>query len=77
MFCVVGTALVYSVGNIIALKTLHPATVGAYIYLQPLLASLLSLIYGGEQWSIHMLFGGLAIFAGVYFVSFYGRKFKS
>jgi drug/metabolite transporter (DMT)-like permease len=51
--------------------------VGAYIYLQPLLASLLSLIFGGEQWSIHMLFGGLAIFAGVYFVSFYGRKFKT
>ena len=77
IFVVLGTTFLTYLGNIIALKTLHPATVGAYIYLQPLLASLLSLIYGGEQWSIHMLFGGLAIFTGVYFVSFYGRKFKA
>ncbi len=77
IFVIIGTTFLTYLGNIIALKTLHPATVGAYIYLQPLLASLLSLIYGGEQWSIHMLFGGLAIFAGVYFVSFYGRKFKA
>lgn len=76
-FVIIGTTFLTYLGNIIALKTLHPATVGAYIYLQPLLASLLSLIYGGETWSIHMLLGAIAIFAGVYFVSFYGRKFKS
>lgn len=76
IFVVVGTTFLTYLGNIIALKTLHPATVGAYIYLQPLLASLLSLIYGGETWSIHMFIGGTAIFTGVYFVSFYGRKFK-
>lgn len=74
IFVVVGTTFLTYLGNIIALKTLHPATVGAYIYLQPLLASILSLFYGGEKWSIHMLFGGLAIFSGVYFVSFYGRR---
>jgi drug/metabolite transporter (DMT)-like permease len=74
IFVILGTTFLTYLGNIIALKTLHPATVGAYIYLQPLIASLLSLFFGGEQWSIHMLFGGGAIFAGVYFVSFYGRK---
>lgn len=76
-FVVIGTTFLTYLWNIIALKTLHPATVGAYIYLQPLLASLLSLIYGGETWSVHMLFGAVAIFAGVYFVSFYGRKLGS
>jgi drug/metabolite transporter (DMT)-like permease len=76
-FVIVGTTFLTYLGNIIALKTLHPATVGAYIYLQPLFASVLSLFYGQESWSIHMLLGGAAIFAGVYFVSFYGRKFKS
>jgi len=76
-FVIVGTTFFTYLGNIIALKTLHPATVGAYIYLQPLIASVLSLFYGNESWSIHMLFGGTAIFAGVYFVSFYGRKFRS
>jgi len=76
-FVIVGTTFFTYLGNIIALKTLHPATVGAYIYLQPLIASVLSLFYGAETWSVHMLFGGISIFAGVYFVSFYGRKFKS
>lgn len=74
VFVILGTTFLTYLGNIIALKTLHPATVGAYIYLQPLVASILSFFFGGEQWSIHMLFGGAAIFLGVYFVSFYGRK---
>lgn len=76
-FVIVGTTFLTYLGNIIALKTLHPATVGAYIYLQPLIASVLSLLYGGEKWNIHMLLAGSAIFLGVYFVSFYGRKFRS
>lgn len=76
-FVIVGTTFLTYLGNIIALKTLHPATVGAYIYLQPLIASVLSLFFAEEPWSIEMLIGAAAIFAGVYFVSFYGRKFKS
>lgn len=75
-FVIVGTTFLTYLGNIIALKTLHPATVGAYIYLQPLIAGFLSLFYAGEEWGVDMLIGGAAIFAGVYFVSFYGRKFK-
>ena len=74
VFVIIGTTFLTYLGNIIALKTLHPSTVGAYIYLQPLFASLLSLYYGGESWNIHMLIGGIAIFSGVYFVSFYRRK---
>ena len=74
VFVILGTTFLTYLGNIITLKTLHPATVGAYIYLQPLVASILSFFFGGEQWSIHMLFGGAAIFIGVYFVSFYGRR---
>ena len=76
IFVIIGTTFLTYLGNIIALKTLHPATVSAYIYLQPLLASLLSLFYGGDNWSVHMFIGGIAIFSGVYFVSFYERRFN-
>jgi drug/metabolite transporter (DMT)-like permease len=72
-FVIVGTTFLTYLGNIIALKTLHPATVGAYIYLQPLIASVTSLLFAEEPWSIEMLIGGALIFTGVYFVSFYGR----
>ena len=77
VYVVLGTTFLTYLGNIIALKTLHPATVGAYIYLQPLIASILSLIFADEPWSFNMLGGALCIFAGVYFVSFYGRSFKA
>lgn len=73
-YVIIGTTFLTYLGNIIALKTLHPATVGAYIYLQPLIASILSLLFANEPWSLNMLGGALCIFAGVYFVSFYGRK---
>ena len=76
-YVVLGTTFLTYLGNIIALKTLHPATVGAYIYLQPLIASILSLIFAEEPWSLNMLGGGLCIFIGVYFVSLYGRSFKA
>ncbi len=76
LFVIVGTTFLTYLGNIIALKTLHPATVGAYIYLQPLIAGILSLFFANEQWRLDMLLGGAAIFAGVYFVSLYGRTFK-
>lgn len=76
-YVVLGTTFLTYLGNIIALKSLHPATVGAYIYLQPLIASILSLIFANEPWSFNMLGGALCIFAGVYFVSFYGRSFKA
>lgn len=74
IYVIVGTTFLTYLGNIIALKTLHPATVGAYIYLQPLIASILSLLFADEPWSLNMLGGALCIFAGVYFVSFYRRK---
>lgn len=76
-YVILGTTFLTYLGNILALKTLHPATVGAYIYLQPLIASVLSLFFADEIWRIDMLVGGAAIFIGVYFVSFYGRRFRS
>jgi len=55
--------------NIYALKVLSPATAGAYIYLQPLFAALIAIVFLGEELSLIKLFSGLLIFTGVYFVS--------
>lgn len=68
------TFLVYLL-NIFALQNLQPTVVSVYIYLQPLLATLLSLVQahnGGTDYMVDVgwplfVFGGL-IFVGVYLV---------
>ncbi|RMF30914.1 MAG: DMT family transporter [Bacteroidetes bacterium] len=55
--------------NALALKRVNPSLVGTYIYLQPLLATLVAVIWADAALhSDHLLAGGL-IFSGVYFVS--------
>ena len=55
--------------NIFALKRVSPNTVSIYIYLQPLFASVLSVIFTGEEISLIKLVSGVLIFSGVYLVS--------
>jgi len=56
--------------NIYALKILPPATAGAYIYLQPLFAALISMLAFGEHLTAAKLIAAALIFSGVYLVSF-------
>ena len=55
--------------NIYALKRVAPATVGFYIYLQPLLAALLSVMFGMETLNLTTVLSGILIFIGVFLVS--------
>jgi drug/metabolite transporter (DMT)-like permease len=55
--------------NIYALGKVKAATVGFYIYLQPLLAAMLSVMLNMEELSLAKIFAGILIFLGVYFVS--------
>lgn len=59
--------------NIFALKQVSPATVSIYIYLQPLFASTLSVIFASEQLSLVKIASGALIFLGVYLVSDWRR----
>ena len=68
------TFLVYLL-NIFALQTVQPTVVSVYIYLQPLLATLLSMAqahFGGTDYMVDtgwpLLAFGALIFAGVYLV---------
>jgi drug/metabolite transporter (DMT)-like permease len=56
--------------NIYALRVLSPSIAGAYIYLQPLFAALISVIWLGESLSLVKFLAAMLIFSGVYLVNF-------
>lgn len=56
--------------NIYALKILPPSTAGAYIYLQPLFAAVISILAFGENLTLAKILAATLIFSGVYLVSF-------
>jgi len=55
--------------NIFGLKHLKPTTVSAFIYMQPIVASLFALSTGSDELSTVKVIGSLAVFLGVYLVS--------
>jgi len=56
--------------NILALRQVHSSIVGAYIYLQPVLATLISISLGKDQLTGTKIISALLIFSGVYLISF-------
>ena len=54
--------------NIYAISNLRASTVAFYIYLQPLLATLLSIAFGKDTLSTIKILAATFIFIGVYFV---------
>ena len=55
--------------NAFALKKLMPSVVAVYIYLQPFIASFLSVIFEKDELSLNKILAGIFIFSGVYLVS--------
>ncbi|MFN3530059.1 MAG: DMT family transporter [Bacteroidia bacterium] len=68
-FIVVGISIAAYWLNAWALKHTKASVVGTYIYLQPLLATLIALWAGRDKLLPEQAFYGLLIFAGVYLVS--------
>jgi drug/metabolite transporter (DMT)-like permease len=62
--------------NAFALTRVNPSVVSIYIYLQPLLATVVAVLAGSDQLSNVKLIAAAFIFAGVYMVS-YRRKTKA
>ncbi len=60
--------------NIYALRHLSPSTAGAYIYLQPIFAAVISMVVIGEQLTWIKLLATILIFTGVYLVNFGFKK---
>jgi len=55
--------------NAYALTMVNPTTASAYIYLQPLIASTIAVIWYNDKLSLIKIVSGLMIFAGVYLIS--------
>jgi drug/metabolite transporter (DMT)-like permease len=62
--------------NTYALQHLTPSTAGAYIYLQPLFAAIISIEVMGEPLTMVKLLATLLIFSGVFLVNFSVSKKK-
>ena len=62
--------------NIMALKKVNPSVVGVYVYLQPILATIIAVLIGKDSLTPIKILAGVLIFIGVYLVS-YRRKVKS
>lgn len=69
-FTVICTTFLAYLWNIYALSHLSASTAGAYIYLQPLFAGVISVIFMGEEVTYTKVIAALLIFTGVYFVNF-------
>ena len=68
-FVVIGTTFLAYLFNIYGLKTLNPSTVSTYIYLQPVLASIVAIIASSDSLDITKIGSSILIFLGVYLVS--------
>lgn len=69
VFVVIGTTFFAYLFNIFGLNTLNPSTVSTYIYLQPVLATMVALIANSDQLDFTKVMSTLIIFIGVYMVS--------
>jgi drug/metabolite transporter (DMT)-like permease len=62
------TGFAYNLSNY-SLKTISPNVNGIYMYLQPLIASVVAIIFGKDKLTVIDLIAAVLIMAGVYFVT--------
>lgn len=56
--------------NVYALHILSPSVAGAYIYMQPIFAAFISIVFAGEHLTLVKIIATILIFSGVYLVNF-------
>ncbi|WP_299258788.1 DMT family transporter [uncultured Aquimarina sp.] len=69
VFVVIGTTFFTYLLNVFALKTLKASTIGAFIYLQPLLAISFAMAMGADSLNLVKILSALLVFLGVYLVT--------
>lgn len=73
-FVVIGTTFLTYLLNIFALKELKASTIGAFIYLQPIIAIAFALLAGADELNLIKAAASIMVFYGVFLVS---RKNKA
>lgn len=76
-FVVIGTTFLTYLFNIYALKELSPSTIGAFIYLQPVLAVLFAVSLGADTLTPIRITAAVLILLGVYLSSKKAKKRKN
>jgi len=71
-FIIICTTFLAYLLNMLALREVHSSVVGAYIYLQPILATIISISLGKDEITFEKILSAVLIFSGVYLVSFAG-----
>ena len=74
IFIVVCVTFFTYLWNIYGLHILSPSVAGAYIYMQPIFAAIISVIFAGEKLTLMKLLATILIFSGVYMVNFGFKK---
>jgi drug/metabolite transporter (DMT)-like permease len=65
-FVVVGTTFLTYLFNIYALKQLSPSTIGVFMYLQPVVATIFALLVGADSLTTLRIVAAVLIFTGVF-----------
>jgi drug/metabolite transporter (DMT)-like permease len=73
-FVVFGATIISYFLNNYSLKSVSPSVNGIYIYLQPLIASVVSILFGKDQISVIKILAAILIMTGVYLVTRRSRK---
>lgn len=73
-FVIVCATFITYVLNASSMKHVNPTTVSIYVYIQPVVATLLSIGMQGEYFSWHKIISMLLVFAGVYLVNMSNTK---
>ena len=69
VYVIVGTTFCTYLLNAWALKYSRPSVAGAYVYLQPVFATFIAVVFTNESLDFQQLLFSILIFAGVYLVS--------
>jgi drug/metabolite transporter (DMT)-like permease len=76
-FVVFGATIIAYFLNNYSLKTVSASVNGIYIYLQPLVASIVAILFGKDQLTIIKTIAAIMIMAGVFFVTRRNNRNKS
>lgn len=73
-YIIIGITFFTYLWNIYALRILSPSIAGAYIYLQPVFAGLISTLFLGESLTLVKMISAICIFVGVSLVNHTSKK---
>jgi drug/metabolite transporter (DMT)-like permease len=73
-YIIIGSTFLAYLLNLWSLKSVSPSVVGYYIYLQPIFATIIAVIFRGDDLTLSHVILSIMIFSGVFMVSYSKTK---